>query len=816
MDFLRASIKALFYDYPVDSVIESLKKGSPSLTDSFSRLVNIREPYYSQASMESLRKRLCHDWMGIGQIISESDEIIKVLRLPCIYAEESLDYTNTSYPVVDFPNLFRWNEMAKFVGEDLMTINYLAKKDVELGLNRCDFTWNSVLTHNNADLNRTLRNSGKGWCDIHLHFGASTDVFQLNWVSVMNDISREKKGVFARLTHPMDNPVIVAKKYDFDNLYQWCVLAAMIRWELYKYYIKNDSNAFKEQFYNDFERVSCKLPLVYYDDIDSLQSLLSYEVRDSLKTSDNKVFDYAIRENTASTDSPFMIYYGERYLLYQFYRDYWKEDNHICKIAKYVYLYELIKNQLRRELIQVNEIVGLGNFQEYKNRKNLLVNEGLGLTGKRFAVQTTMGEYEQDGMEVRITPQKTAKDYYNLMHGKYHKNIFGMGEFTTETSLQNRMTFVVHFIKSPCHEDNRYASVRENLKQQAEVLMEKVYKVEEKRNIVHRIVGIDAAGGETNCRPEVFAHLYRYCRKCGMKNFTYHVGEDFYDITEGLRSIDEAVRFLQLEEGCRLGHCIALGIDAALYYNQRHRKVIMPRQLLLDNIVWLLSQINKNHIKIDDDTKEQLSRQMSQLYLEIGYHQPFDFDIYCKSMMLRGDDIVKYNSQNSDWLTTAEDDSPLAKDARRDYSACQLCNEYFTDKNVFYNGFMQTAEFKAPYHYELLIKKLQINLMKRIRTKKICIETNPTSNVRIGRLTKYEELPLFQFVHIDDLDKLNMKITVNTDDKGIFTTSLYREFSLLALALTKQKVKGKKRWQDDRVYRYVGNLADAGQQNRFK
>lgn len=41
---------------------------------------------------------------------------------------------------------------------------------------------------------------------------------------------------------------------------------------------------------------------------------------------------------------------------------------------------------------------------------------------------------------------------------------------------------------------------------------------------------------------------------------TYHTGEDFLDIVDGLRAIDEAMLFLQMEKGERLGHAMALGV----------------------------------------------------------------------------------------------------------------------------------------------------------------------------------------------------------------------------------------------------------------
>ena len=377
------------------------------------------------------------------------------------------------------------------------------------------------------------------------------------------------------------------------------------------------------------------------------------------------------------------------------------------------------------------------------------------------------------------------------------------------------MTFVVHFMKHPSN-NNRYAEQREMYRQRAEVLMEKVWLKTKASGQLQRIVGIDVAGGETNSRPEVFAHLYRYCRACGIKNFTYHVGEDFYDITDGLRAIDEAVWLLNLKEGNRLGHCIALGIDAKRYYAKRHRVVIMPKQILLDNLVWLLYFARHHHIGLLD-IHQTLEQQIEMLYTEIGYEVPFNMTTYRRSMLLRGNDMEKYETQNSKWLSTARDTSVEAEAARLDSDACRLCQQYFVDPDIYRNGFLQSVTFKAPYLYERLIKKVQNKMIRQIIDKGISIETNPTSNVRIGQLGEYDKLPLFRFSKVRGRQRRHIAVTANTDDKGIFCTSLHREYSLLALALSKQRHKGEiPKWNWQTICKYVGDIANSGQQYRFR
>ena len=69
--------------------------------------------------------------------------------------------------------------------------------------------------------------------------------------------------------------------------------------------------------------------------------------------------------------------------------------------------------------------------------------------------------------------------------------------------------------------------------------------------------------------------------------------------------------------------------------------------------------------------------------------------------------------------------------------------------------------------------------MKMFSERKYKVESNPTSNLMIGPFDMYKELPTMK------LSKGNVNVSVNTDAKGVFSTSLYTEYSLLALAMQK-------------------------------
>ena len=111
------------------------------------------------------------------------------------------------------------------------------------------------------------------------------------------------------------------------------------------------------------------------------------------------------------------------------------------------------------------------------------------------------------------------------------------------------------------------------------------------------VVGIDAANSEIYCRQEVFAQAFRFLKNLNIKNYgrqrpndlniTYHVGEDFFDIADGLRAVEEAMIYFNLKNGDRLGHCLVLGTDVRKYYSMRYNTICCTKQVWRDNMAWL-------------------------------------------------------------------------------------------------------------------------------------------------------------------------------------------------------------------------------------
>ena len=105
----------------------------------------------------------------------------------------------------------------------------------------------------------------------------------------------------------------------------------------------------------------------------------------------------------------------------------------------------------------------------------------------------------------------------------------------------------------------------------------------------------------------------------------------------------------------------------------------------------------------------------------------------------------------------------------------------------------------------------------------IAIETNPTSNVKIAGLEGYESHPIISFYNKGlTLDETQIcacpqiNVSINTDDPGVFITSLYNEYTMIAGALEHIKTQdGVHVYKKDMVYDWINNIRKMGDRQSF-
>lgn len=857
MDFERASIKALFYDYPVEAVVKAIEQGhrfKDDFLDILPQLVRWREDAFTTTEAR-LMENLAQDiWMRLDEQNAAQGYVDgpQAVNIPFIYrpfllvkhiAKDLLDLDMSNRrPLVQFEKLLRWKDTTLFVGEDLLTTAFMAYNDVTASPQHQTevFDWPDYLSHNDNMLNEVL---SRGVEDLHAHYNASADVFGLNWINLTNSLTQLDERIKKKVKVNQDVTLSTSDTEQMYSFKRMCIAAAYLRLQFFK--LLN---------WNECEDLRC-VKSILEDDIyaGQMRSEICAEISvlrsTALKGTKHRALDYAIQPDTEvlkNINNANIIFHGERNLMYQFFYRFFAFDSKIWSLAPCFYLYIILKTRIRKEFVQINQLKGFENFETYQDRKDMFMeNDPICELFDPIVLQTTIRNYK-DHLEGRITPSELGrmKDNSRLHSRNYKRGVFV--EQVAGCYPKSQISLVVHFIKANYSKSEkahdlylsnrqdypRYDKYRADLKKWINQVL-KVYEQQMNRPDNIKIVGIDAASTEMFCRPEVFGHIFRYARVKGLTNQTYHVGEDFFDIIDGLRAIDEAMLFLGLDSHCRIGHGLAMGIEPEKYYIGRRFNIIAPKQYVLDNCVWICMTASAHNIDIPNSLETDLKKLAEQLYREIGYDRCLKFNMYSywNSMLLRGDEPCSSGGRmpaksywaktmETEWQQTAEVNEPSVNIARQDKDACLLYYLYNYCHAIKSNG---EVRYQGKYSNEIIevVKQLQEQMRRKVAAKQIAIECNPTSNLKIGFIDNYCEHPLLQ--KFDPIEKQSdphyplLNASVNTDDRGVFATTLYNEFSLLALGMMKEKNDdGTQKYCPRQVVEYIEHLRQAGEKQRFR
>ena len=773
-----------------DSFIDEARASHPELSDDQSALIY----------------RLGLDeWSRFG--LTEADKGGNIMRVIAYLANLLLDEKNGE-PIVRFRHLLRWREVTQLLGEDFLTCSFLAYLDRASSEDKRSFVWPSVIHNDNPDLNYIFRT--KRLCELHSHLMASTNVFEISWVSLMNHISRQDKA-FLRLASK-HNPS--RSKSLAEEVYDAVKMAARIRWDLYR--------TMTEHLSGD--------PFVFESEYMSLVDLDSATALERQAFSDKWIPDYIIQ----SHGSPMSIYAGERYFLYEVLKRIYSTNNQDITIALYRYL--LAKGMLRKYMVQINNNIGFSNFQRFQDIKMDFMEKGYSSLPSSMPLWEAKHHNHTDIFESRIVPASSKQEYLRkvkILH-KFESDGNDLEALDLRKILSNKEWMLIfHFLKRRSASERmpmRNFSVR-NKNRSWGVALADIGKLMKAENLD---MAIDAASSELACRPEVFSQTFRFLRYHGF-DATFHAGEDFYDLADGLRAIDEAIFLLKMRSGDRIGHALALGIDAEKYYRTRHNTAALPKQWMLDNAVWLLMKSKILGVSMDSNTEWWLKDTYTHLIREIGYRDALYHDKntspsisdYWESMALRGDDPAMYGpegEQRESFAPSADkwehyslldsEYTQLIRDHNK--NAIRIFQRYHDSDEIRTKG-EKVKAFRLPKGYCSLITHMQDAMIKYISKIQICIECCPSSNVRIGRLDRFENHPIFRFFPIGDSTmRHHLSVTVNTDDLGVFATSLPNEFSLLALALLKiRNTDGSHRYSNKEVYEWIEKVIDNSKKYTF-
>ncbi len=776
---------------------------------------------------------------------------------------------NSNDIVCEFSQLLRWRELVSCFGEDLFTTAHLANLDLISKRKRHFFAWSPTIRTNNKMLN-TIYN--RGLSELHFHLFGSSLNFHIGWLSLMNDISNRR----------VDFEKLPKSKLALPNVYtsqRYCsnyilyIKAYAIRTYLFIKLTKmnkssndeKDNDGYIENIINNVLRSTTEEDIAVY--IPELMNLTNQLRQLCGHKYTGECVDYAIRTNLSeknydNNEYLNVILSGERWIMYKMFSKIYSGNREYKGLEILFYAYIIIKSQIRHEFVQLNKVQGFANFQEYQNRKCRFIKQNS--IYDRLIVSSTISNafinQNINYLEARISPKDSVVENIQMIQNCDRIALspqFIVPAYNTKDCKidTNKFYYIFHFIKKPNYEVDyfkdentailkpRFYRLRDEVKKQAQAI--NIIR-KEHVTISNRIIGIDAASSEIGVRPEIFAHAFRYLKKYTYEDkdyqiintkrnplgYTYHVGEDFLDIADGLRAVDEVIKFLNFGRGDRIGHGLVLGTDAFKYYEKRHNCIVLPKLDYLDNTVWLLMQIQYYNIDVSSNLQQELRNNYWRLFNDIYmYDKQIPPHIYYQSWLLRGDDPENdifvnkgvYENPITFWERCGINDGALFDAARKIENARKLYFFYHFDPGVKKRG-SESEEFKISSEYIKLMSDLQMKMRTEIAERHIAIETNPTSNLKIGDFDRYIEHPITKFYNAEletDYHKLKscaqISTSINTDDLGVFDTNLENEYALMAIAFEKEKDEnGMPKYCSRQIYNWLESIRQMGEEQRFK
>ncbi len=860
MDNLRATIHILFNHRNGREIIDSVNYRHPDKRadkfidqDWFCRCFREKHNIYSYDQIIEIYNILSTNWMKAYNTPTNptthsfaADSIFNILLHYC----EEILLEKEQFPVCRYHQLFRWHLLVSQLGEDLFTIPFLAARDIALHQNRNVFSWNHCISHDNAALNHIL---GQSVADIHFHLKGSSFNFDLNWLSLMNSIDK-RRNEFRKL-EKLQNPAMIFSDNNrlSDDLYTGVAKACLIRYLLFG---KIAGNFFRsgEEKYIDYLLASGAGWLTITSWLEPKLKSTRYCYGKLYGT--HKV-DYAIPSNltydefTDQNKYRNSILSGERWLMYHVFREIYFGDKSFDKYATLFYAYLTEKNRLRQELVQLNEKNGFANFATYEGRKEQFIPKGsiYEMLIPHQAIHNTLKENPNNYVEARITPKDNALELSQSIRTT-DRNIFHhtflSPALTNYATKKVNYHYVLHFIKvkETPRKSNTPAPRSKDLREKVARQTLAIARLRDYINSTSgRIAGIDAANTEIGCRPEIFAQAFRYLRGHSPQKwlqyifptnqrqlgFTYHAGEDYMDLVDGLRAIDETIKFLNFSDGDRLGHALALGLDTEEYYTRKNRTIVMPLHDFLDNVVWLWEKIRSYSLTESYPLLYKLQQWYETCFREIygtkkgilSNSLPSMYTYY-QSWLLRGDSPFFYSTggkRNNTFMYGYNKYgfnkySEEIISARENEDACKLFYLYHFDEDAKARG-AKSEQWKIDALFQLTIRDIQSRMCLEIEKKHICIETNPTSNYRIGSLGTYSNHPVTRFFNFGintTHSPSQIPVSINTDDLGVFHTNIEREFSLIALAMEKHTTNTN---IPGDIYEWINRVRESSFRQRF-
>jgi len=396
------------------------------------------------------------------------------------------------------------------------------------------------------------------------------------------------------------------------------------------------------------------------------------------------------------------------------------------------------------------------------------------------------------------------------LYGQPPPCLFGQSCVGSECKKSGRsdaeFSLVAHFIKKLPNQSRdrtrrcRDSDLRISLDEQARMLR----TLRDGSSMVRALLrGVDGASNELHAPPEPFAPAFRMARIAGIPRATFHVGEDFRHLLSGVRAVAEALIFLDLRPGDRIGHATAIGIDPNLWLSRTASRIMLSRIDILDDAVFAHRRLStlgrftgelqhlESIIAVHSDALYGKECSPDQLYRawELRRLDPLAVRLVERNILSLGRAVTGESiAAESIFMADTIVDASLAVELR-------LIAEFAGRSNTAFELFDLRHSLEPKRAAELIetdamlispeaCAALQDSVLSLVNERGIALETLPTSNLRISFYRDMTEHHLFRWLGLSG-PKLSNKPTVclGSDDPGIFATNLKNEYAVIGTVL---------------------------------
>lgn len=637
----------------------------------------------------------------------------------------------------------KWVEWKKTIfrnGEDMFVACFIATNGLRTDV------WPTLISSDNKALNEKI---SLGAADNHYHLSGSGPIFLANWFSIhslsfaqlLRHVGKRNRGRYSQRLKkalPLLIKIVLCSKLLRNALRKDCASDAVQTRDW------NDAKAFLKE-----------------EDL-SEETLERYK-------------EFLIDDFSKGTSSLSEFIAEERELLCKCFLKYegWSTQLQASFVS-----YLIAKRRIASFFVQNNEFYGLLNFDDYCASKYFFIptKEYPPIDLGKEAISIAFSDCALKYLEIRITTSLKENEFLSGI-----KNVTDVLE-SGVSPLNKRVGFVISMTKPKLLSRNNAFGLKDYFSYVNKIMT----LTHAETAACDFITGFDCCGVESNCKPEFFAPVFSFIRNRKKRyGLTYHVGEDFITLAQGIRSVYEAVLFLNLGSGDRLGHACALGTEPKRYFDLKGKTVSETNQDALDDYCFF----SFVYSECGDDTKSSFWR-LRALPLLRDLYDSDDFDSYLKSIRLRGVAKDIWDVEYGDYYACHD---YFANQGKGDYIP-----EYLNVKDIWEKPFLTFAREYAQnvpnadekaneicrLHideaYIAAIEKAQTYVLQKIVEKGIIIETNPTSNYLIGPFYDFEDIPVFSFLKNNDLP---IRLTIGTDDSGLFSIDLRGEYTSVYYSL---------------------------------